>query len=362
MKRLVPFFNISIPLFFLALFTACQADSNIARNLESKAVAFGKINRINILCDKEIWEGPLGDSIRFYYSSAYPILPQPEPIFDLKHFTLEDLKKDPIRKELRTYLILADVSDESSSTTAIVNKDVGKEKIRKAKETEGFGSSVALNKWASGQSLFYIYGNGQEKLTEGIIKSYTAIAKKINKADEKMINATAYFNGENVSLAEEIYAKMKVKMRIPEEYYVTINEDNMMWLRRETSEVSSNILLHRVTYKDQSQLSKAGIKAIRDSLGRKYISSSVENSYMRINDVDLPMFADPIKLNGNYALEARGIWDIVNDFMGGAFVSYLVHNPEKSELLFMDGFVHAPGKKKRDLLQQLEYILHTAKY
>ncbi|MCB0632620.1 MAG: DUF4837 family protein, partial [Lewinella sp.] len=51
-----------------------------------------------------------------------------------------------------------------------------------------------------------------------------------------------------------------------------------------------------------------------------------------------------------------------NDFMGGAFVSYLIHNPEKKDLLFVDGFVHAPGKDKRDFMENLEYIISTTEY
>jgi hypothetical protein len=48
--------------------------------------------------------------------------------------------------------------------------------------------------------------------------------------------------------------------------------------------------------------------------------------------------------------------------MGGAFVSYLIHNPEKEELLFIDGFVYAPGKEKRNFMQQLEFIISTVEF
>ncbi|MEZ4985981.1 MAG: DUF4837 family protein [Saprospiraceae bacterium] len=155
---------------------------------------------------------------------------------------------------------------------------------------------------------------------------------------------------------------MGVKMRIPEEFKPALAEPDIVWLRRETSEASSNILVKKIPYTDQTQLTAAGIKAIRDSIGRDYISSTLPGTYMRINDVDLPMFVETTRINGDYALQARGIWDIVNDFMGGAFVSYLVYDPAKRDLLFIDAFVHAPGKEKRDLMQQLDYILHTAQY
>ncbi|WP_367392145.1 DUF4837 family protein [Lewinella sp. LCG006] len=338
------------------------ANEAVQKSFEAEKNAFGKINRVNVLCDKDVWEGPLGDSIRFYYGAAYPILPQPEPIFDLRHITLEDLRKDPLRKELRTYIVVGNLADQDSETTALILKDVGLEKIRAASADNGYGNSVARNKWAKGQTIVYLYADSEEKLIDNITNSFSAVAKRLHQADEKIIDATAFFNGENVSLASEINALMGVKMRIPEEFKPAMKEAGIVWLRRETSEASSNIILQKIPYTDQAQLSREGIKAIRNEMGKTYVSSTLPDTYMRINDVDLPLIVETTRVNGDYALEARGIWDIVNDFMGGAFISYLVYDPGKKELLFMDAFVHAPGKEKRDLMQQLDYILNTAQY
>lgn len=345
----------------LGALSACAPDA-VQRSLEPAKIAFGKINRINVICDKEIWESHIGDSLEFYYGAAYPILPQPEPIFDLRHMTMEDLRKDPLRKELRTYLVIGDLSNEASETSALIRQDVGQEKIGAALSEDGYGNSVAKNRWAKGQMIVYLYADSEEKLVDNILNSYSAVAKRLHQADEKIIEATTFFNGENVSLAGEVRTLMDVQMRIPEEFKAAIKEPDLVWLRRETSEASSNILLSRVPYTDEAQLTREGIKAIRNQIGKEYISSTLPDTYMRINDVDLPLVVETTRINGDYALEARGIWDIVNDFMGGAFVSYLVYDPGKAELLFMDAFVHAPGKEKRDLMQQMDYILKTARY
>lgn len=338
------------------------ANEAVQKSMEAEKIAFGKINRINVLCDQDVWDGPLGDSIRYYYGAAYPILPQPEPIFDLRHITLEDLRKDPLRKELRTYIIVGNLANEASETAALIRRDVGMEKIREATADNGYGNSVARNKWAKGQTIVYLYADSEDKLIDNITNSFSAVAKRLHQADEKIIDATAFFNGENVGLASEISALMGVKMRIPEEFKPAMKETDIVWLRRETSEASSNIILQKIPYTDQSQLSREGIKAIRNEMGKAYVSSTLPDTYMRINDVDLPLIVETTRVNGDYALAARGIWDIVNDFMGGAFISYLVYDPGKKELLFMDAFVHAPGKEKRDLMQQLDYILNTAQY
>ena len=54
--------------------------------------------------------------------------------------------------------------------------------------------------------------------------------------------------------------------------------------------------------------------------------------------------------------------DIANDYMGGPFISYLIHNPKKNELLFIDGFMHAPGEEKRDHMQELEHIITSVTF
>jgi hypothetical protein len=342
------------------LLSGCASEG--VERFQEVPIAFGRVNHIAVFCDKEVWEGPIGDSLRFYYQAAYPILPQPEPIFDLRHVTIDDLRKEPVIRELRSFLVVADLGDEASATARMIREDVGAEKIRGVQEDDGMGNNIVRNKWAKNQTLIYIYAFDKETLVDNIVQNASAVIKSINQRDAEMVEATAYFSGEDETIEAEVRSKMDVSMRIPEDFIIALNEEDVMWLRRETDEISSNILLRRVPYTDQSQLSRENIKAIRDSIGRKYVSSSLPGTYMRINDVDLPYFVEVTSLNGDYALEARGIWDIVNDFMGGSFISYLVHDPAKQHLLFMDGFVHAPGRSKRELMQQLEFILRTAKY
>jgi hypothetical protein len=102
--------------------------------------------------------------------------------------------------------------------------------------------------------------------------------------------------------------------------------------------------------------------ALRDSIGKLHIRSSEPGSYMRINAVDLPLFIDPTLIDGRFALEAKGIWEMVNDFSGGPFFTYLVYDQDRGELLFLDAFILAPGEDKRDVMQQMEQILRSARF
>ena len=342
------------------LLSGCSEE--MQRSLQAVPTAFGKINEIVVIADKDVWEGPIGDTIRWYYSSAYPLLPQPEPMFDLRHFTPEDLTSDPLRKELRNYMIVANVEDANSLTAAFIKKDIGVERIRSVKETGKPTPIIGKDKWANGQLIVYHYDFSYDSLKNSIVKHFPSVKKKIREADKVKIDATVFLDGVSVSLIDEVKGKIGVDMRIPKDYFLAMSDGEIVWMRKETNILSSNLILKKLKYTDQQQLSKEGIKAIRDSIGRKYISSTLPNTYMRINDLDLPLLTSVTTVNNNYAIEARGIWEIVNDYMGGSFVSYLIHNPEAEELLFVDGFVHAPGEHKRDFMQHLEHIISTVDF
>ncbi|MCB0582774.1 MAG: DUF4837 family protein [Phaeodactylibacter sp.] len=347
-------------LFFTLLLTGCTEDAR--RGLSPIPTAFGNLNEIVVVMDADMWDGAVGDTLRYYYSAAYPLLPQPEPIFDLRHFTPVELNQDPLRKELRTYLVVGNLSDRDSPATKMIINDIGEEKARKAKEDKDYNSAIGRDKWAKGQLLIYEFGYSEDELIAILKENFPAVRKRVNQHDSRKVDAYVYLNGENKRLEEEVREDINVSMRIPSDYFLALNDDNIIWVRRETDETSSNIILKKIPYTDRSQLSKDNIIAIRDSIGRQYISSTLPGTYMQTNDVDLPVLTDVTKINGYYTLEARGIWEIVDDYMGGAFMSCLILNPNSNELLFVDGFLHAPGEDKRDIMQYIEHIIRTIKF
>jgi hypothetical protein len=54
----------------------------------------------------------------------------------------------------------------------------------------------------------------------------------------------------------------------------------------------------------------------------------------------------------------KGIWEIDKEFSGGAFVSHILYNFDKKTAYLVDGFLFAPGEKKRNYFLQLNYLLN----
>ncbi|MEL6717611.1 MAG: DUF4837 family protein [Bacteroidota bacterium] len=210
--------------------------------------AYGPRNQLVVVMDDALWQSDVGDTVRYYYGSAYPILPQPEPIFDLTHFTPLELEEDLFRKELRNFLFVADISDAASPTTQMLTKDLGSEKIRAAKEDVNSSTTVAKDRWAKEQLMIFVYADGKKTLKEQLIKTFPAAKKRIDKANSEKIESNVYVSGENGFVNSELQESMKFGMRIPKPFIIAHDEDKTMWLRRETPVSSSNIMIHRQPY------------------------------------------------------------------------------------------------------------------
>jgi len=358
MKKLLSYIGIGI--LMATLWASCVNDSGTSRT-SPKGRAMGKLNEVFFLGDEQVMQGMVGDTINYYFQAPYLILPQPEPLYDLRFETPKALRESPFLKEMKVYIIVADLADEDSPTTQLVMEDITPAKRMEIKADGGYSVTVGRNKWAGGQVVIYLLGYGEDKLVENIRKNFPSIARKLNQENQPTLEANAYQGGENESIEKELLEKMGVKLKVPGDYFKAIydEETQTMWLRRDGKKENINILIHKLKYTDEKQLTRDGLKEIRNFLGKRFVSTQLDSTYMHINDVDLPMFVETITVDDYYTLEARGIWEIVNDFMAGPFMSYLIHNPKTNELLFVDGFIYAPGETKRDKMQELEVIMAT---
>lgn len=333
--------------------TSCKDTLN---NLQTKPVALGKMNEIVTICDERVWESDTRDSMLYYFGSPYPIMPAPEPLFDLRHFTTEQLNIDALRKELRTYVILADLSDSDSPTTRMVRNDLGEESIRRFYEDPEFFTTAGLDKWAKGQLVVYILGKNREELGRNIVRAFPRISERIRRHDLIQLRAQTYVNGQSTEVSNLISEQFGVQMDIPGDFEVAMQSDNFIWIRKDTRDLTSNIAIRTYPYSNENQLALDGVLDMRNRLGVKIQSTSV-GSFMTTNDRDLPVYLYQKELDGRFTVESRGIWEMTEDFLGGPFVNYAIIDGNK--ILVIDTFVYAPGKDKRDYVQQLELVVES---
>ncbi|MGK0365701.1 MAG: hypothetical protein ACI85O_002769 [Saprospiraceae bacterium] len=354
--------NISFLLVPTLLLLASCSQEQLDR-LEPIPSAYGNVNSVIVIADETTIESAPGDTLIYYLEAAYPILPQPEPLFSVRVYSPLQVLSKKERKELRSYIIIADMSQKESAAAAMISRDLGPENVRKALETKGYGTKVVKNRWADGQILVYVFGKDEDALLENVQRSFPGILQRINEHDSKQVKATAYFQGENKGLQKEILDSLGIKIELPQKYQKAAfdRERNTYWLRFDYKEYIYNILIHKEEYTDEKQFTRENLIAMRNAIGQ-LIATDTPDSRMVVNYTDLPLYVKGATVNGNFALEAKGIWEIENDFMGGPFVSYLIHNPNNNELVLVDGFLFGPGKKKRDAIQTLENIIKTTSF
>ena len=348
----------------LILLTCWSCKDEVTKSLTPKPVALGRLNDVVAVCDDKVWDGMIGDTFVYYYESAYPVMPSPEPLFDIRHFSAENLAAEPLRRELRTYVILANLKDTESATTKMVRRDLGEERYKKALVDTSFFSSVGRDKWAREQFVAYIFGNGLDDLARAIEKSFPAIANRIKKHDHVQLASNVYnLKAEDPEIKSILQDKFGVYLKVPGDYKKQVETDkNFVMLKRDFKDYSQSIVIRKFPYRDAKQLSKEGIVEMRNDYGLEFISGVSEGSYMRTNDDALPVYEYTTEINGYYTKELRGIWELTNDYIGGPFVTYVMLNKDTNQLIFIDTFVYAPSRGKRDLIQQLEHIMQSAKF
>ncbi len=349
--------------FLIIGLTSCS--EQMKTNLTPKPKAFGKMNQVNIIADATIYDSPVKDSLENYFESAYPVMPSPEPMFDLRYFTMEDIQADKLKKELRSYIILVNIDDLNSPITKMLQQDLGSENFRQVQgDSKKNNIAYGLDKWAQGQIVIYLMGRGMEGITSAIRSQYPNVAKRFNDHDEEQLHANLYGSaGVNSEGNIAIKDSFGIDLSLPSSFKrsKTIDNANFIWFVRDLREATQHIVVRKFPYTSDSQFTKQSVIDMRNEYGAKYISSQSKGSYMVTQDKLLPVFEYNATIGKAYAKEFRGVWELENDFKGGPFVTFLIKNEAKKEIIFVDCFVYGPGSEKRDAVQQLAYIVKKAK-
>ena len=69
----------------------------------------------------------------------------------------------------------------------------------------------------------------------------------------------------------------------------------------------------------------------------------------------------PIDVHGDYTLEARGLWRVKGDFMGGPFVSHMRLDKANQRIIVAEIFIYSPDKLKETWYRLMETSLYTLK-
>ena len=149
------------------------------------------------------------------------------------------------------------------------------------------------------------------------------------------------------------------KIWLPAEITSFKQGEDFFWASTNKASGDQNVVIYSYPYTDKNTFTKEYFVNKRDSIMKINIPGAQEGMYMSTDSVTVDVL--PINVQGQYALEARGLWRMKGDFMGGPFVSHTRVDTINNRVVTAEVFVYSPNKLKRNLMRMLEASLYTLK-
>jgi len=320
MKKLLPVF------FLLSAFFSCDLKT-VEGDKSLLPKSSGKFGEVLIVVDTLYENRQTGEALDKIFNQALVGLPQQESQFRVS--TVPPKAFQSILKRGRNILKL---SIGSNKKTAInIEDDV----------------------WAKDQLLIQITAGSDTDAARILDKNAETIRNYFNEKEIERLQKQ--FAGKTQKkLMKEFSDKHKVNIKIPPGFVKMAQTDSSFWIRKEKSigehQILQGISVFYEPYTTKKAFDRKYMADKRNSFTAINIQGTRDSSHMQIY-ADYKPDTLAINLQGNYAMEYRGLWNMKNDFMGGPFLQYTLVDEKNNRVVHLDGFVYAPKFNKREYLR-----------
>ena len=294
----------------------------------------GAAYELIVVISDDAWSGLPGKTVQESLGQIQVGLPQDEPMFNLVNVPQAGFKS--IFKSTRNILITTISS--TISKPEIVFKD---------------------DMWAYPQATVEIKAKNADewanlyKENEYKIMSYFRAAEK----ERMTMNYNKYYEKAVYNVLEKDFG---VTMNVPPGFRIASQKKDFIWYQYDTPDITQGIVLFTIPYSSDSTFTVNYLVNVQDSVLKTNVPGPTEGSYPNI-EKRVELTYNVFKHKGNYASEMRGLWGTVNDFMGGPFITLAELDLANQRVIIAYGFVYAPSKNKRNLINQVEAMLYTLK-
>lgn len=299
-----------------------------------KPSSSGKAGELLVVSDSLIWKSDTGRKLHDSLSVSFPGIPQHEPFYRVVHIHPSGFRN--ILQHHRNVLFLekGPLPDEKKFSLTFKN-----------------------DLYAKNQLVMHLRAVDDNWLDSAVAVMSASVVEKFSK-EELIRSVSAYTGMREMKVTRDVREHMGITIPLTDDYFVARKETNFTWVRRETVHMSQGFQIYLFPYVSDTAFNPNALIGLRDSLSRIYIPGPSENSFMTTDSV-YPVSYTGISVNGQYAVELRGLWRTEGDFMGGPFVTYLIHDKSKEQLIFIDAYIYAPRFKKREYVKQMEAMVHA---
>jgi hypothetical protein len=213
--------------------------------------------------------------------------------------------------------------------------------------------------WAFPQATVRIEAKNAEQFVEIFNKNSARIMSYFLRAEKERLTMNYRKYHEKV-VYNTLNEDFGLTMTVPPGFTIARQKENSLWTRYETPEISQGIFIYTFPYISDSTFTLDYLVAKTDSVLEINLPGPTEGSYMAI-EKRLDQTFNIIEHNKNYAAEMRGLWRVENDFMGGPYILLAELDATNQRIIAAFGYVFAPSKDKRNLLQQVEAMIYSIK-
>lgn len=290
----------------------------------------GNINNVSLILEDKMWEGSVGEALRSTLAAPVDGLPQEEPLFSLNQMPPE-------------------------AFAGFVRKNRLFVKIEENKDP---GFKIFRNPFARPQMGVLISGQNSEEIVRQIQENSASIVSNL-KATE--IREKQRRIKKSLKNDEKLQKQFGVSLKFPTAYRYAIEDENFFWIRKDIPKGNMEIIIYEVPISaiENEMDIVANIIKMRDSIGEAHIPGRIDGSYMITEEAYAPYLFDS-SIDGKFAYETKGTWEVKNAYMAGPFINYAVKDEANNRYVILEGFAFSPATAKRDNMFELEAILRSA--
>ncbi len=319
----------------LILITATLLASCIKTGLVLPS-ATGTRFEILVVMDDAYWKAPSGRALIALLDQDMPALPQPEPMLSIIHCQHNEF--GDILKPTRNILMVE------------IDSRFEKPAIQYGK-----------NSWSQPQSTVKIQAANDDAMVE-LLKQYGQKILDYFIVTERERQILMSRNTVNLKAKQEVEKLFGIQVDIPSELSKTSHTGDFYWATNDHARTRKDLVIYSYPYTDKNTFTEAYLIAKRDSIMKQYITGELAGSYMGTELVHAQPILKEINLNQTYCMEMKGLWRMFGGAsMGGPFFSHTRVDEINKRVITVEGFVFAPGTKKRNHIRQMEAVVYTVK-
>lgn len=323
----------SLYLGLIVLMGSCVSSTESTQDLLPSSS--GKYGEVLVVVDTSLSNGPIGEKLDEIFFKALEATPQKEASF--RKSTVDPSSFKSILKRSRNLLRIS-----------VEKKNSNKIKIDR-------------NVWAKDQLLINIYASSDTAALRMLHQNSQRIRDYYNQEELTRLIGQ-YKHKPNKDLMAEIKKSYGIDLLIPPAYVMMERDSSSFWIRKEKSigehSIIQGLIFYTQPYQSDSTFTPTYMQAQRNERTMSMIEGARDNSFMQVYSDFVPISKE-VNLNGLYAVEYKGLWNMKNDFMGGPFLHYTLVDEAKNRVIDLDVFVYAPKFNKREYLRELEAIIQT---